>query len=107
MNWKIKYSSKAQYDLDIIYEYIAIALLEPDVAKNLVKLIIKEIRSLSFMPERHRLYNEEPWKSRGLRFFSVKKYLIFYLPVEADKTVYIVRIMYSGRDISNQLNRII
>ena len=41
-------------------------------------------------------------KSRGTEkasVFPVDNYLVFYLPDEAEHTVYIVRIMYSGRDV--------
>jgi toxin ParE1/3/4 len=43
----------------------------------------------------------------GLRFFPVDNYLVFYLPKETDKMVYIVRIMYGGRDIRKQLRETI
>ena len=36
------------------------------------------IRKLDTMPNRNRLYEEEPWHSRGLRFFPVGNYLVFY-----------------------------
>lgn len=64
---------------------------------------MKEIRSLGEMPMRYRLYDEEPWHTQGLRFFPVDNYLVFYLPRKSDNTVYIVRIMYGGRDVRIQL----
>ena len=65
--------------------------------------IMERIRSLSEMPMRYRLYGDEPWHSRGLRFFSIDNYFVFYLSEENDNIVYIVRIMYSGRDVRRQL----
>ncbi len=56
------------------------------------------------MPNRFRLYDEEPWKSKGLRVLPIKNYLIFYITDEENKTVYIARIMYGGRKIESQLN---
>jgi toxin ParE1/3/4 len=73
---------------------------------KLVRQITKEIISLDQMPMRYRLYDEEPWKSQGLRYFSVKNHLIFYCADETQNTVYTVRIIYGGRDISHQLNEI-
>ncbi len=64
---------------------------------------MERIRSLSEMPMRYRLYGDEPWHSRGLRFFSIDNYFVFYLSEENDNIVYIVRIMYSGRDVRRQL----
>ena len=104
MKWTVIYTNTAEQDLRSIYEYIANTLCAPDTAKNLTRQIMDEISSLDEMPNRYAKYDKEPWKDRGLRFFSVKNYVIFYLPNEETKTVYIIRIMYGGRDIENQLS---
>lgn len=74
-SWEIKYSDKARTEIDDIFDYIADDLHEPLIAKNLVQLIFKEIRSLESMPGRYRLYEDEPWHSYGLRVLPVKKYI--------------------------------
>ena len=33
------------------------------------------------------------------------KFLIFYIPSESDKKVYIVRVIYGGRNIEEELNK--
>ncbi len=104
MNWTIKYTDKAELELENIYYYISDVLLEPVIAKNMIKLITKEIRSLETMPGRYRIYEDEPWHSEDLRVLPVKKYLVFYFINEDERIVEIVRIMYGGRDIKNQLN---
>ena len=106
MNWKISYAKKALQDLDGIYEYISKVLIEPVIAQNLVTIIMKEIGGLETLPMRHHLFDEEPLKSQGLRIMPVKNYLVAYIPKEDEHTVYIIRIMYGGRDISKQLNDI-
>ncbi len=103
MSWNVTYTAGARRDLRNLYEYIATDLCSPDTAADQAGRIMKEIRSLDEMPMRYRLYDEEPWHSQGLRFFPVDNYLVFYLPRESDNTVYIVRIMYGGRDIRRQL----
>ena len=65
---------------------------------------MKAIHSLEQMPMRHMLYEEEPWRSRGLRILPVDNYIVFYLPDETYTTVSVIRIMYGGRDIDKQLN---
>ena len=57
------------------------------------------------MPQRHPLYVNEPWHSRGIRVLPVKNFMIFYLPDEIRKTVTVIRIMYGGRNIDEQLLR--
>ena len=61
------------------------------------------VRELDEMPMRFKLYEDEPWKSKGLRFVPVDNYLIFYLPIDETNTVSIVRIIYAGRDMNKQL----
>ncbi|MCM1466004.1 MAG: type II toxin-antitoxin system RelE/ParE family toxin [Bacteroidales bacterium] len=75
----------------------------PETAARQVGRIMEGIHSLSEMPMRYRLYDDEPWHSQGMRFFPVDNYLVFYLPEEMENTVYIVRIMYGGRDVRRQL----
>lgn len=103
MSWDIVYTAGAKQDLRNLYEYIANDLCVPEAATGQAGRIMERIRSLSEMPMRYRLYGDEPWHSRGLRFFPVDNYLVFYLPKENDNIVYIVRIMYSGRDVRRQL----
>lgn len=104
MIYRVLYSAKARLDLRSIYKYIAEDLLAPKAAARQTRRIMEAVRSLEQMPMRHRLYEEEPWNSQGLRVFPVDNYLIFYLPDEPSATVSIVRIMYGGRDIERQLN---
>ncbi len=103
MSYSVYYSKQAELDLRDIYEYIAYTLLVPDTAKKLVNKIMDEISELDEMPLRFPLYKNEPWKSRGLRTFSVGNYMVFYLPMEEKNIVSVIRIMYGGRDIQKQL----
>lgn len=105
MKYAIEYTDSAMQDIRNIYGYISETLLEPEIASNQAQRIMKEIRSLEEMPMRYRLYDDEPWHSKGLRFFPVDNYLVFYLPDEETGTVKIIRVMYGGRDIKNQLDQ--
>lgn len=105
MTYKVKISETAEKDIRKIYEYIAFELLSPSVAAAQVGRIEKSILSLDEMPMRFRIYENEPWKSRGLRVMPVDNYLVFYIPYEQNHTVNILRIMYGGRDIEKQLNK--
>ena len=104
MIFDVSYSAEARQDLRDIYEYIAYELLVPETAARQAERIMKAARSLEQIPMRYRLYEGEPWHSQGLRVLPVDNYLVFYLPDENSATVNIIRIMYGGRDIENQLN---
>ncbi len=103
MSWKIYYTRRAREDLKAIYEYLAFELLVPDIASRQLGRIMKAVRTLDNMPERHKVYDEEPWKSQNLRYFPVDNYLVFYLPKKETGVINIIRIIYRGRDIKRQL----
>ena len=103
MIWTVYYTDEAQQDLQDVYDYISNGLLEPVIAKKQVNKILDAVDSLDNMPMRYRLYEQEPWHSKGLRVLPVESYLVFYLAVETKNTVVIIRIMYGGRDIKRQL----
>lgn len=103
MIWKIQYTEQAGRDLQAIYEYIAFELLVPETANRQIGRITKAIRKLDNMPEKFKIYEEEPWKSKNLRYFPVDNYIVFYLPKEETETVNIIRIIYGGRNLKRQL----
>lgn len=79
MKYTVNLSPEAVKDINGIYEYIAVALGEKEIAVNMIDTIEKSILSLDEMPRRYRLYNEEPWKSRGVHIMSVKNISCFML----------------------------
>ncbi len=101
--WMVVYTEQAEQDLRSVFEYIAFSLLEPEIAKNQIRRIIDATAKLNEMPLRYQLYEKEPWNSKGLRILPIDNYLAFYLPVESKKTVAVIRIIYGGRDIEEQL----
>ena len=78
MKYKVMYTAGAKKDLRNIFRYISEELLAPENAAGQTERIMTAIRKLDTMPNRNRLYEEEPWHSRGLRFFPVDNYLVFY-----------------------------
>lgn len=101
--YEIIITPTAENDLQEIFRYIATELLEPQTAINLCDRIEQEILKLDTMSERHPQYKKEPWFSRGLRFFPVGNFLVFYITGEFDCTVHVLRVMYGGRNVEEQL----
>ena len=104
MIYEVEISEQADSDLRGIFEYIAFELQSPENASGQLDRLEKQILGLDTMPERYRKYEKEPWKSRGLRVLLVDNYVVLYIPDSDKKVVTILRIMYAGRDIDNQLN---
>ncbi len=104
MIYEVEVSQQADSDLREIFEYIAFELQSPKNASGQLDRLEKQILSLNTMPERYRRYEKEPWKSRGLRVLPVDNYVVLYIPDCDKKVVTILRVMYTRRDIDNQLN---
>ena len=105
MKYKIVLTEQADTDLRGIYEYITFTLLEPRIAVRQLKRIEKAIQSLGEMPNRFRVFEKEPWHSRGLHQMPVANFIVFYILKTEDKTVIIIRVMYGGRNIDEQLKK--
>ena len=103
MIWEVDYTESARQDLRDIREYIADVLLEPVTAAKQTNRIMDAADSLDHMPFRYRLYDHEPWRSKGLRVLPVDNYLALYIPDESRNVVTIIRIVYGRRDIEQQL----
>ena len=101
--YNIEMTNPAQQDLLSIVLYIRDVLREPNIAHGIFQTIREEIQELRHMPERYPLWEDEPWRSQGLRKMLVKKYVVLYFVERQRQTVQIVRIFYGGRDIAAQL----
>jgi toxin ParE1/3/4 len=98
-------AEQADHDLRSIYEYIAYDLFSPENAERQLYRLEKSIEGLDTFPERHRLIEFGPWESRNLRVLPVDNYCVFYITDTGRMTVTVIRVIYSGRDIDEQLNK--
>ncbi len=103
MIYEVVTTNQADTDLRSIYEHIAFELLAPENAEGQLNRLEENILSLENFPEKFREYRKEPWHSRGLRVMPVDNYLVFYIPDKERKLVTVIRVMYGGRDVDNQL----
>ncbi len=104
MKYDVILTEQAESDIRGIFEYIAFELLAPLNAAGQLDRIEAKILSLSDFPEKYRLYEREPWKSRNTRIVAVDKYVIFYIPDRSKSVVTVIRVMHSGRDVKKQLD---
>ena len=103
MIYNVVISENAENDIKDIYNHIKYSLCAPKAAARIADLIEKQIMSLEYEPERFRIYDREPWKSRGMRQVTAENYIIFYIPDNDTRTVTVIRVIYGGRDIDNIL----
>ena len=103
MIYNVVISSQAENDLRGIFEYIAFELKSPQNAADQLEKLERKILSLEAMPDRPRVFDREPWRSRGLRILPTDNFVILYLTDARNLTVTVIRVMYGGRDIDKQL----
>lgn len=103
MTYHVALTEQADSDLRGIYEYIAFSLLEPENAAGQLDRLEENILKLADMPGKFKLYEKEPWRSRGLHQMPVDHFIVFYIPDEEEKIVTVIRVIYGGRNIDVQL----
>ena len=100
MNYSIKYSSEALYELEMLKEYIVSKFDAPEAAQKQVNRIIKAVSTLEIFPKLHRERRKTP-KENGLRIYPVDSYLILYSVDDEKQAVNISHIIYGSRDIDS------
>lgn len=98
MEYKVKITPLALSQLSETVKYISDILLVPETAAKWLDVLHKGIASLSSMPCRFPLTDEESWHSRGIRKLPIKGFLVYYLVSDERKTVTVTAVVYGRRD---------
>lgn len=103
--YEIIVTSDANDDLAALRDYIAVTLAARETARSYILAIRKEIASLAVMPERVKLVDTEPWRTRGFQRVLVRNFFVYYRIDETEKRVYILNVIYARRDQLNALRQ--
>jgi toxin ParE1/3/4 len=98
ISYSVYISDAAYKDIYQIVSYITDELLEPQIANNLLDVLLNAISSLSEIPHRHMLVDRVKVCDYPIRTFTVESYIIFYIINENEKSVDIARVLYKRRD---------
>ena len=90
-------------DLRGILRYITGTLKEPVTAQRIYSSIKEQIMTLSHMPLRYALVNDDFFATRGLRKMSAENYSVFYVADETKNEAHVLRVLYNRRDWQNLL----
>ncbi|SEQ52192.1 Plasmid stabilization system protein ParE [Treponema bryantii] len=104
-NFKVSYTKKAEADLDRIYDFVANEYHNLNAAVRLLQQLTKAVDDLSFMADSYHHFQEEPYLSEGIRYFSEGKYSVFYKII--DDTAYVIRIVPGAIDLLKALSEIV
>ena len=98
MAYKLVVSREAHKDIDEIVHYIAVELSNPTAAASFLDNVEKCYQSIINNPLLYCLCNDSKLRNNSYRKIVIKNYLILYRADEKAKTVFIVRIIYGGRN---------
>ncbi len=93
------FSKKAMQDLNEILQYITETLCSPKAAQNLGRKIFQKIDTICTFPELGALTGNEFLAHQSVRRLFVDNYTIFYKVQKENQRIYIVRILYSKRNL--------
>ncbi len=98
--YNIIITKNAEHDILETARYISFELQNPYAANSLLDLIDDKVNSLSEMPTRHKLVDDEFLSKQGFRAIQIKNYTLFYRVNEIENTVVVQRFLYSKRNWS-------
>ncbi|KUO49550.1 MAG: plasmid stabilization protein [Desulfitibacter sp. BRH_c19] len=98
MTYKLIVSKEAHKDIDNIVHYIAVELVNPTAATSFIEDVEKSYYAVVHNPRMYSLCKDVSLSRQGYRKIAIKNYLILYRIDDEAKTVFIVRIIYGGRN---------
>ena len=101
MAFQVKFSERAATDLSEIIGYISDVLLNPIAAEHFYNEVDKKRQHIRENPKMYPLSRDERLKAKGYRVAVVGNYLLFYIVDDENAIAYIIRIVYSKRDLSS------
>ena len=101
----VKITAQAGGQLQAIVQYIASELKAPATALRLLDEIESSISSLSQLPQRVALTQEEPWRSSGIHKMPIRNFLVYFWIDEENSAVQVTAILYGRRDQIRQLSQ--
>lgn len=102
--YRVKVTKQAIEHLQGIRDHILFEFFAPNAARDTLARLGKSITSLASNPYRIKTIEEEPWRGRGVRKLIVKNYYVYFWVDEDIETVYVIAVIYSGRDQEEQLS---
>ena len=99
-------TKRAKSDLDGIVSYIAVELANPQAASNFVDKLQDNIEEARTFPESGSLVHNEFLQVENVRKKLVGNYIMYYLPDEEEKIIYILCIVYVKRNLDEILKKL-
>ena len=101
--YEVILTERAREDLNEVYDYIANSLMAENTAINLYKKILNDILRLEEYPEAYSIIERYKDNKYQYRKLIIKNYVAVYRIDKLNRKVYIVRIVYGGRNYINEI----
>ncbi len=105
MEYEVKITPYALRQMQEIIRYISATLQSPENAAHWLDTIKAELASLSSMPARIPLTEEEPWRSQGIHKMVVKNFLVYFWIDTDNLRVWVTAAVYGRRNQRQQLEQ--
>jgi len=99
----LKFTPKAEEDLDQIYSYISEKLSAVSAALNLMENIENSVLRLKMFPYSGSTVSDNILNSKGYRKLIIDNFIVFYIVREEEKTIVIMRILYGAQNYNDIL----
>jgi plasmid stabilization system protein ParE len=96
--YKILPTERSNSDTDEVFSYLLDTFQSPQAAQSHRKALADAVNLLKGNPYIRPLVKDEKLAAKGLRFITVKNYMLFYRIDEENKTVKLEAFMYSHRN---------
>ncbi len=105
MIYKTHITSTAEVDIMQAADYIEFTRKNPIASDNLLEVATEKINSLSEMPQKFNIVDDQVLSSWGIRFIIVNNYLAFYTINEEKQIVFIIRFLYKKSNWASILRK--
>ena len=106
-NYSYKFTDISENDLNEIISYFINELKSKQVASDFLSKLSKVIDDIRLFPNSGELVDNNLIRKKGIRRKYIDNYTLFYLPEKKEKMIYILRIVYSRRNLDYILSNII
>ena len=105
MEYEVKITPYTLHQMQEIVRYISAILQSPENATCWLTIMKEALASLSSMPARIPLTEEEPWHSQGIHKMVVKNFLVYFWVDTDNLLVWVTAVVYGRRSQRRQLEQ--
>lgn len=104
--YDVKMTPQALRQMQETKQYIRVTLQAPNSAQKWLEQMKEEISTLSSMPARIPLVDDEPWHTQGIHKMVLKNHLVYFWIDDDNFRVWVVAVIYGRRDQREQLEEL-